>query len=62
MDEAGTLFVGDPDRYDRFVELSNAQAAIRIVENLRDGKIDYIRTANRQEVALFDPNADWPEF
>lgn len=61
LDEAGS-FVGDPEKYTRFVELSDAQAAMRTIENLRDGKIDYIRTANRQEVALFDPNADWPEF
>lgn len=61
LDAAGS-FTGDATRYARFVELSDAQTSIRKVESLRDAKIDFIRIADREAVACFDPQADWPEF
>lgn len=61
LDAAGA-FTGDSARYDRFVELSEAQSRVRAIEAERDIKIDFIRVADREAVACFDPTAGWPEF
>ncbi len=61
LDAAGS-FTGDPARYQRFVELSDAQSHVRQIEQERDTKVSFIRTAEREAVATFDPEADWPLF
>lgn len=59
LDAAGA-FTGEQAKYARFVELSDIQAYINAVAAARDEKVDYIRTANHEQVATFDPEADWP--
>lgn len=59
--DASGIFVGlDHGKYNRFVDLSEARRRKEVIARVRSEKIAYIRTAERAEVAAFDPEADWP--
>lgn len=60
LDAAGMYVGADAVTYSRFVELSDTQSRIRRIEAHRDTGVEFIRTADRDAVAAFDPEAGWP--
>lgn len=60
MNEAGAYAGGDQALFDRFIELERVTSRIRMIETFRDAQQDFIRTADREAVAAFDPEAGWP--
>lgn len=59
LDAAGG-FVGDADRYDKFVRLSDIQSTVRRIEAEQVKRVTFIRAASREEVATYDPEDGWP--
>ena len=62
LNAAGAFVGQDQDKYRRFVELSDAKNRVAKIQQARAEKISFIRTAEREAVATFDPEADWPLF
>lgn len=60
MNEAGAYVGGRQDLFDRFIELEAVTSRIRRIEMHRDERQDFIRSADREAVAAFDPSQGWP--
>tara|TARA_R110000868_G_scaffold300642_3_gene561094 strand:- start:5922 stop:6974 length:1053 start_codon:yes stop_codon:yes gene_type:complete len=60
MNEAGAYVGGRQDLFDRFIELETVTGLIRRIEIYRDERQDFIRSADRDAVAAFEPAAGWP--
>jgi hypothetical protein len=60
MNEAGAYVGGRQDLFDRFIELETVTGLIRRIEMHRDERQDFIRSADREAVAAFEPAAGWP--
>jgi hypothetical protein len=60
LNEAGAYVGGNPKLFDRFIELETVTARIRRIEIYRDERQDFIRSADREAVASFDPSQGWP--
>ena len=51
---------GDERQYERFLELSDVQSAVRRIEMYRDQQAEFIRGAPREVVESYDSEAGWP--
>lgn len=60
MNAAGAYVGDNPKLFGRFIELETVTARIRRIEIYRDERQDFIRSADREAVASFDPAAGWP--
>lgn len=60
MNEAGAYVGGNQALFDRFIELESLTARVRRIEIYRDQRQDFIRSADREAVASFEPETGWP--
>jgi len=60
MNAAGAYVGGDQAMFDRFIALETVTARVRRIERYRDERQDFIRSADREAVAAFEPAAGWP--
>ena len=60
MNEAGAYVGGRQDLFDRFIALEGVTGLVRRIEMYRDERQDFIRSADRDAVAAFEPSVGWP--
>ena len=60
LNEAGAYVGGNQALFDRFIELESLTARVRRIEIYRDQRQDFIRSADREAVASFEPETGWP--
>lgn len=60
MNEAGAYVGGRQDLFDRFIALEAVTGLVRRIEIFRDLRQDFVRSADREAVAAFEPEAGWP--
>lgn len=61
MNAAGAYVGGDQALFDRFIALETVTGLVRRIEIFRDARQDFVRAADRDAVAAFEPESGWPQ-